>query len=286
MITLTQSEKKAIPFVLPGFILTILLIIYPLLYIISMSFSNNNFGEISFNGLNNYISLFKNPQFIKASINTLKFTFGSVISAFSIGLFLALLLTSKRVKRPGLWRSIIFIAWVIPGVVKATAFKWIYQTDGGILNYVLSCLGLINSNIEWLTNSSVAIWSVVIIQIWSTAPYVMLMMTASLQQISLDVYESAEIDGAGPVLKFFKITLPSVKEMCFINILMLFVWAINEFSLIWITTSGGQNTSTLAILVYNQFKVLNINAASASAVMQLLVTMLFASVYIKIIKEK
>ena len=151
---------------------------------------------------------------------------------------------------------------------------------------MLMLLGMITDPIPWLTNSKYAIWSLVLVQIWSTAPYVMLMTTASLQQIPRDLYESAEIDGAGGLRRFFSITLPSIREICFLVILLLLIWALNEFSLIWVTTSGGQNTSTLSILIYNQFKVLNLNGASASAVMQLILTMFFAGLYIKLKKKE
>ena len=128
--------------------------------------------------------------------------------------------------------------------------------------------------------------SVIIVQVWACAPYVMLMMTAGLQQLPMDLYESAELDGANWHHKMLHITLPLLKDVSFICILMTLVWAINEFSLIWIMTSGGHNTTTLSLLVYNQFKVLNINSASASAVMQLIITMVFAGLYVKfVIKE-
>ena len=116
--------------------------------------------------------------------------------------------------------------------------------------------------------------------------YVMLMLTAGLQQIPHEIYESADLDGAGVLTKLFRITLPMLKDICFILILMLTVWALNEFSLIWVMTTGGQNTTTLSLLIYNQFKVLNINAASASSIMQLIFTMVFAAIYVRLITRK
>ena len=141
-------------------------------------------------------------------------------------------------------------------------------------------------NIPWLTSSKFALLSVIIVQVWSCAPYVMLMMTAGLQQLPADLYESAELDGATWYEKLLHITFPLLKDISFICILMVLVWAINEFSLIFIMTQGGHDTTTLAMLVYNQFKVLNINLASASAIMQLLITMIFAGIYVRcVVKE-
>ena len=284
---LTRDEKKAIPFILPGVAVTALLIIYPLFYIISMSFSENAIGQSGFAGLTNYLRLFKNPMFTSSIWNTLVWTLGTVIPAFLIGFILALLINRRGMRIKGVFRSLIFVAWIIPGVVKATAWKWLFTTDGGMINHLLMSIGVIEKEIAWLSSPQYAMLAVIIVQVWACAPYVMLMMTAGLQQLPRDLYESAELDGAGWFKKLWYITLPMLKDVSFICILMLLVWAINEFSLIFIMTSGGQNTTTLSILVYNQFQVLNINSASASAVMQLLITMIFAALYVKfVIKEE
>lgn len=283
---LTREEKKAIPFVLPGVVVTALLTVYPLGYIFFMSFSDNAMGAGGFAGFYNYIRLFRNPMFGQTILNTVKWTLSTVILSFLIGFFFAMLINRKGIRLKGLFRSLIFVAWIIPGVVKATAWKWLFATDGGMANHILLSLGVIDEAVPWLTSPKYAMLSVIIVQIWACAPYVMLMMTAGLQQLPRDLYESADLDGASLFKKLIYITLPLLKDISFICILMLLVWAINEFSLIWIMTSGGQNTTTLSLLVYNQFKVLNLNAASASAVMQLLMTMIFAVLYVKfVVKE-
>lgn len=283
---LTRDEKRAITFLLPGVLVTALLIIYPLVYIVSMSFSEDAMNMSGFAGLTNYTKLFKNPQLPKAIVNTLNWTLATVIFSFLIGFGLALLINRRSIRLKGFWRGAIFIAWIIPGVVKATAWKWLFTTDGGMINHILLSLGLIQKEIPWLTSRDYAMLSVIIVQVWACAPYVMLMMTTGLQQLPMDQYESAELDGANWHQKMLHITLPLLKDVSFICILMTLVWAINEFSLIWIMTSGGHNTTTLSLLVYNQFKVLNINSASASAVMQLIITMVFAGLYVKfVIKE-
>ena len=252
-----------------------------------MSFSENAIGQNGFAGLTNYLRLFKNPMFTSSIWNTMVWTLGTVIPAFLLGFILALLINRRGMRIKGVFRSLIFVAWIIPGVVKATAWKWLFTTDGGMINHLLMSIGVIEKEISWLSSPQYAMLSVIIVQVWACAPYVMLMMTAGLQQLPRDLYESAELDGAGWFKKLWYITFPMLKDVSFICILMLLVWAINEFSLIFIMTSGGQNTTTLSILVYNQFQVLNINSASASAVMQLLITMIFAALYVKfVIKEE
>ena len=110
---LTRDKKKAIPFILPGVIVTASLIIYPLFYIISMSFSENAIGQSGFAGLTNYLRLFKNPMFTSAINNTVVWTLGTVIPSFLIGFILALLINKRGIRIKGLFRSLIFVAWII-----------------------------------------------------------------------------------------------------------------------------------------------------------------------------
>ncbi len=285
----SSDARKALPFILPGILISVLLIIYPLVYVIRMSFmKNNGMGVSGFAGFRNYTKLFSNPQFGQAISNTVVWTLSTVILSFLFGFLFALIIENSSIKYKGFWRSLIFIAWVIPGVVKATTWKWLFSTEGGMVNSLLQSAGLIHTAIPWLTDSKYAMIAIVIVQVWACAPYVMLMMTAGLQQMPKDIYESADLDGANIVQKTLFITFPMLQNVTFICVLLLFIWAINEFSLIWIMTNGGPggSTMTLSILIYNQFKILNLNAASASAIMQLIISIAFALVYVKVIMKE
>ena len=284
---LTRDEKRAIPFLLPGLLASALLIIYPLVSIIRMSFMENAFGGGGgFAGFLNFTRLSRNPMFSNALANTFRFTIASVVFSFIIGFGLALLIQRKGVKLKGLWRSLLFITWITPGVVKATSWRWLFATNGGMVNHMLMTAGFIDAPVPWLTNPRFALTSIIIVQVWSSAPYVLLMMTAGLQQLPKDVFESADIDGANWFQKIFRIALPMLKDVSFICLLLLLVWSVNEFALIWIMTSGGQNTMTVSLLIFNQFQALNLNAASASAVVQLLITMMLAGCYVAFITRR
>jgi len=285
---ITRDELRAIPFLLPGVIAGIALIIYPLIYILRMSFTHNvPGGGGGFAGFDNFMRLIRNPMFSIALPNTIRFTLVSVGLAFIIGLTLALIIQRKGIRFKGLWRSLLFITWIIPGVVKATSWRWLFTTDGGMVNHILMSIGFINDPVPWLTSPRFAMTSIIIVQVWSTAPYVMLLMTAGLSQLPRELFESADIDGANWFQKVTRITLPMLKDITFISILLLVVWAINEFALFMIMTSGGgQGTMTISIMIYNQFRALNLNAASASAVMQLLLTMVFAGGYVALTARK
>ena len=285
-LSLTKDEKKAIPFVLPGLLVASVLIIYPLFYIIRLSFLDSSTAVSSFSGFSNFMRLFRNPQFSDALSTTAVWTFLTVTISYLLGLAFALLIHGKRVQLKGFWRSILFVAWIMPGVVKATAWKWLFATESGMVNHILQSFGIISQPIPFLSNPQYAIYSIIVVQIWACAPYVMLMMSAGLQMLSKELYESADLDGANLFQRTYYITLPLLRDISFICVLMLFIWAINEFALIWIMTTGGHGTTTLSLLVYNQFRVLNLNAASASAIMQLAVTMLFALIYIRLLSKE
>ena len=283
---LTKEEKSAIPFVLPGLLVMCVLVIYPLFYILRLSFFDSSAANNVFTGFNNFVRLFRNPQFSDALSTTTVWTIFSVTFAYLVGLAFALLINRKKLLFKGFWRSMLFVAWIIPGVVKATAWRWLMATEGGMANHILMSLNITSEPIPFLTDPRFAIYSLIVVQIWATAPYVMLMMSAGLQMLSREYYESADLDGANFLQKTYYITLPLLRHISFICILLLFIWAINEFALIWIMTSGGHGTITLSLLVFNQFSVLNLNAASASAMMQLFVTMIFAVLYIRFITKE
>jgi multiple sugar transport system permease protein len=281
---ISKEGRKVIPYLFPGILFSIVLIAYPLAYICIMAFCNNNLRKSRFVGFMNFSRLFINPQFKNAIINTCKLVPMVVIISFLLGLLLAVLIARPHTKLKGLWRSVIFIAWIVPGIVKATAWKWIFETENGILNHILISAHIIEYPVPWLSNPSIALWSIILVEIWAFTPFVMVMLNASLLQIPADIYESADIEGANWFVKLTRITMPMISDISFVCILILFAWALNEFIYIWTMTSGGQNTTTLSILIYNLFKVMNINAASASALMQLCLMLIPAALYIRVVK--
>ena len=140
---LTKDEKKAIPFILPGVLVTALLIVYPLCYVIVMSFSDNAMCGGGFAGFANYTRLFKNPMFTKDDREYIKVDSGNSICFFYTGDFYAMLNKPKGLIGKRILEKCDFIAWIIPGVVKATAWKWLFTTDGGMVNEMLMQTGII-----------------------------------------------------------------------------------------------------------------------------------------------
>nr|WP_269329729.1 sugar ABC transporter permease [Kineosporia babensis] len=211
-------------------------------------------------------------------LNTLIWTVGSVAGALFIGYLGALVLSSKRLRLVGLWRALVMIPWIIPGVVAATVWRWALSTDYGLLNQTLLDLGVIGEPVRWLSNPDIVLISVALIQIWVTAPFVMLMVSAVLSGIPEERLEAARIDGAGGPQILRHIILPAIRTTTAICSLTLAIWALNSFTIIFVTTSGGPagSSTILPILLYQAFQNGDQALVSAVAVVQLLIGSVFA----------
>jgi multiple sugar transport system permease protein len=225
--------------------------------------------------------LFELPNVGRVFLNTLWWTVGSVVGALLIGYLGALVLQSKRIRLVGLWRALVMIPWIIPGVVGATIWRWTLSTDYGILNQTLLDLGLIGEPVRWLSNPDVVLFAVALIQIWVTAPFVMLMVSAALGGIPEERFEAARLDGAGGVAILWNIILPAIRTTTGICILTLAIWALNSFTIIWVTTAGGPagSSTILPILLYRAFQDGDQSLVSAVALVQVIIGAGFAVLF-------
>jgi multiple sugar transport system permease protein len=232
---------------LPAAILTAILLVIPIVSTIVRVVADGGSG---------LARLFDLPNISKVMINTVVWTLASVIGALLIGYVGALVLQSRRLRFVGLWRGLVMVPWIIPGVVGATIWRWALSTDYGILNQTLLDLGVIEAPIRWLSNPDVVLFAVSLIQIWVTAPFVMLMVSAALTGVPEERYEAARLDGAGGAAILWHITLPAIRTTTGICVLTLAIWALNSFTIIWVTTSGGPAgaSTILPILLYQAFQ--------------------------------
>lgn len=236
-----------IALMLPAAILTAILLVIPIVSTIVRVVADGGSG---------LARLFDLPNISKVMINTVVWTLASVIGALLIGYVGALVLQSRRLRFVGLWRGLVMVPWIIPGVVGATIWRWALSTDYGILNQTLLDLGVIEAPIRWLSNPDVVLFAVSLIQIWVTAPFVMLMVSAALTGVPEERYEAARLDGAGGAAILWHITLPAIRTTTGICVLTLAIWALNSFTIIWVTTSGGPAgaSTILPILLYQAFQ--------------------------------
>jgi ABC-type sugar transport system permease subunit len=235
----------------PWLIGFLVLTLYPILYSFYLMFTDMNLvGAGKWVGLENWRYAFTDDTLFKTAIvNTLKYVVMFVPSSLILAFFIALLL-SKKIKGLGFFRTAFYIPYLTSGVAVTILWGWIFQRDFGILNYVLSWFGI--KGINWLGDKNIAMVSIVILSLWTIGNNIIIML-AGIQDIPRSYYESAELDGAGPVRQTFNITLPLCTPTIYFNLIVTVIGAFQVFQQPLILTNGGplNSTYTAAMHIYN-----------------------------------
>lgn len=264
---------------LPAVALMVVLTVIPIFSVIRRAVSAD--GRMAFG------RLVDSPTFAQVLTNTVIWTLVSVAGAVLVGYAAALLMHSKHLRLTGVWRSVFMIPWIIPNVVGATIWQWNFSIDYGLANRFLQDVGIISAPIGWLSDPTVVLYALAIVQIWFTAPFAMLLVSAALAGIPVERVEAARLDGAGGFKVLRYITLPAIRPTTGIAMLTLVVWALNSFTIIWVATAGGPagSSTILPILIYQAFQVGDAAMVSAVALIQLAVSMVFAVIYVRAIRS-
>ncbi len=274
-----------IVFVLPGLLLLILVLGFPAITSILYSIKAEQTGTYT---LANYNYLLKDPFFKTTFLNTAIFVSASVATHMILGLAVAMVLNSAIPARP-LFRLIALLPWVVPDVVAGIIWKWMFNPIYGAVNDVLLKVGLINTSVEWLSNPKLAMFSVILVNLWRGFPFVMLILLAGLQAIPRHLYEAAAIDGASKVQTFFHITIPGLRKMIIVALALDIVWEVRRFGLIQAMTQGGPGilTEVLSTYTYKQyFQFFRFEYASSIAVVMSIVLLLVSLPYIWMISQE
>ena len=275
-------------FIAPASLTILLLVVYPILYGIYISFFDTNLvNKWNFVGLKYYIQALTDPPFLHSLWKTMIFTVTVVGGHFVLGFLFASVL-NMDIRMRTIFRGILILPWLFPDVVIAYLFKWILNTQGGILNELLIYFGLIAEPAGWLSTSKTAFLCVILISIWKGYPLVMVQILAGIQTISTDMYEAANIDGANFWNKFCYITLPALKPILTTILILDTVWVFKQFTLIWLMTSGGPGSTTMvsAIEIYkNAFTYFKYGFASAQSVYILIVCYLIGVVFRRLLRD-
>ncbi len=279
-------KRTGLIFATPAIFFLVVLIIYPILYNIWVSFFNVDYfsGTFSFVGLRNYIEEIKDPAFWKALWVDVVWTVGSVAGQLIVGL-LAALLINKEVKGISVFRTLLLVPYILPIVSTTLTWKWLLNDLWGILSYWLQNLNLILPDTSPLSDTHWALPVVIIISIWRFFPFAMIVYWAALRGIPKEEYEASGIDGASSFQTFLYITLPHLKGTTLVLLILRSIWTFNYFDLIYLVTAGGpaQATQHLPILIYmksmGQFKF---GSAAAIAILSGLVFIIFAWAYLRI----
>lgn len=238
-------------FVLPAIIIVLALFVYPIISSFYFSFTNKNLirPTYDFVGLDNYIAVLKDKGFWNAFLNSLKWTIFSLGGQLLVG-FTAALALNKVKHLKGFYKTLLIIPWAFPSIVIAFSWQWILNGVYGFLPNILVQLGLCDTPPQFLTDRVLVFVVLVFINIWFGAPMIMVNVLAALQTVPQDQYEAAEIDGAKGWQTFLYITVPHIKVVTGLLVVLRTVWIFNNFDLIYLITGGGPAGATQTVPVY------------------------------------
>jgi len=276
-------------FLTPAFAILLIFLIFPLFWNIYISFHDVSFITIlknwEYSGWTNFVDLLNDPNFYTSLRTTVLFVAGSVALQFTIGMLMAVLL-SQKVRAAGVLRAIFIIPWTISAVIAAFSFKFIFDYNFGILNYIFQQIGL--QPVGWLSDPNIVIWSLVIANVWYGTPFTMLFITAGLLSINPSLYEAAVIDGATKFRSFLRITLPLLKPFIVINLILITMWSVNFFDLQLVMTGGGPlfASTTASLYMYRQaFEFGLLSKGAAAGLILIIINISVAFVYLKLLKR-
>ncbi|MDO5548451.1 MAG: sugar ABC transporter permease [Eubacteriales bacterium] len=279
-------------YTVPAVLYMLALIGFPAIYNWKISFENMtiktyNAGTTKFVGLKNYIDLFHDSAFWNAFWNTFEYTIICLVIQFSIGLLLAILF-SKKFPMAGKLRGLLVVSWLIPATVTALMFKFMLSSDG-IVNFLLIKAGIVDSGIGWLIDPKYAMKGLILANSWVGIPFNMLLLSTGLSNIPEDIYESAQIDGANPIQRFFFITIPLIKSSILAVLVLGFVYTFKVFDLVYTMTNGGPVNSTEVLSTYayyNSFKLYEFGKGAAVANVLFVILFLVGLIYLRLIGKE
>jgi multiple sugar transport system permease protein len=274
-------SNTGLVFALPALIVLFMLIAYPVTYTGWLSVTNEQ-GQ--FTGLQNFSDVLRPRVTTQALWNTLWWVGGSIFFQVLLGVATAILLNENFAGR-ALLRSIALVPWVIPGIVAATTWAWMFHTEFGIINYMLTSTGALDESVGWLTRGNTVLPAMIAINVWKLFPFVAIMVLAGLQSIPQELYEAARMDGASYWREVRHIMLPQIRPVVTAVTLLLVIWALNAITIIYAITRGGPANRTLItpIQIFRlAFESVEFNQAAALSVMFFGVVMVIVFAYIKV----
>lgn len=269
---------------LPGLALLAAVVIYPLGAALVSAFFEQSllFPGRRFVGFDNIVAVFQG-EFARLVRQTMVFTLGTTIFPFIIAFSLALALNT-RIRGARFMRGMFLIPWLVPGVVVSFLWMWIFNANYGVLNAVLTGLGLISEPQAWLAQPDTAMMAVIIAKTWQSFPWMMVMLLAGLQTVPVELHEAAEMDGASQIRRFRHVTVPHLRGIIGIVLLLEFIWNFQHFDIIYVMTGGGPagTTQTFATAVYDTaFKGYDLGRAGAIGLLWMALLSVLVVLYVK-----
>jgi len=298
---MNSRVKTAWLFLAPMVLLMLVVAVWPLARSIWFSFTDININDISaaeFVGWENYFGdygLFFNPNeeggfwagdWGVSIRNTFSFAVVSVILETLTGLGVALLL-NQEFKGRALVRTAVLVPWAIPTIVSAKMWGWMLNDQFGVINTYLVGLGVISQKIAWTAEPAYALWTVVLVDVWKTTPFMALLILAALQTVPKDCYEAARVDGVHPLRVFWKITLPLIRQPLLVAVVFRLLDSLRVFDLIYVLTANGSTTISMSGFVRREMvEYGNMGYGSAASTSLFLIILLTAILFLKLARVK
>jgi trehalose/maltose transport system permease protein len=275
------ERRTAYYMVLPALLIIVVIAFFPILYGIVLSLTDSTvtaFG--SFIGLENYVEMFQDPDFLVGLSNTVIFTVVSVTLEFIFGLAIALAV-NRAFRGRGLVRAAILVPWAFPTVISAVMWRLMFQPGIGIFQYVAESIGIISRPV--LSDPTALLIAAILIDVWKTTPFMALLLLAGLQVIPGEVYEAARVDGANVRQRFFQITLPLLKGAILVAVLFRTLDSYRVYDLFW--AFGAKELQSLSTFVYEGVRIsqLQFGPGNAAAVFIFVTAFLIALFFIKVL---
>lgn len=283
----TSESMIAWLFMLPALIPLTLFYVYPILQSVHISFTNWDYISPEYDVIwfENYYYLLTDPIFYEVLLNTVYFSVGTVIPTVFGGLLLASLISTDG-KGMSFYRTVIFSPWVTPTVAISIVWSWIYEPNVGLANWVLSVFHL--PGIEWTSSSTWAMPAVIIVTIWKGIGWAMIFYMHALRKVPIDLYEAAELDGAGKFRKFLHITLPLISPTTLFLVIITTIDSLQAYDQIQVLTQGGPAGSTRTILYMfyqSAFEQFDMGMATAVSTILVVITAILAGVQFYVSKK-
>jgi multiple sugar transport system permease protein len=289
---LSSRERQAWALLLPLLVIIAAVTGYPLINTVQLSFTDTSLSARHIPphwvGIDNYAYVFTDPDFGDAFRRTLYFTFVSVGVEMVLGVLVALLL-NREFRGRSMVRALLVLPWALPTIVNAMMWRLVYNPEFGSFNALLFQLGLIDSYRSWLGEPGTAMNMVILADVWKNYPLVTLIVLAALQTIPRELYEAASIDGAGPWVKFWKVTFPAILGPLSVALVLRMIDAFKVFDILYLMTRGGpaDSTKSVSFFVYQEsFAYLRAGSGAAYAVTVALTSAVMIAIYIMLLRRQ
>jgi multiple sugar transport system permease protein len=285
--------KRSTPYLLlaPALLFTGFILLFPLLQNLLNSFRQVTLarGPGGWNGFGNYVGVVSDPLFWHAFWNTTVYAVVGTSAALCLGLGFALLLNMRIGKFNDIMGFLYSIPWVVSPVVAGFAWKWLLNDSFGILNEWLTAWGIVKEDVNWLGDPRTALLCVAVARVWQFYPFAMVMFLAGLQGIPQEQYEAAEVDGATPIRKFAHITLPNLRYVTSVLLLLGIIWSFNDFNMVFVMTRGGPINASMVLPVLVReysFVFFDLGKGSALSILVFTLLMLLSFFYLRVLAKK